>query len=75
MSRYIQKHAWSNTEASDLLDLLEEEYKKSDEERLMGDEFDFGSWTKDWLLTSGANTLEPYVQYDENGKIQFFSIK
>ena len=41
----------------------------------MGDEFDFGSWTKDWLLTSGANTLEPYVQYDENGKIQFFSIK
>ena len=45
---YFQKHAFGNSEFSDLLSALEE---------ASGRELD--SWAKEWLQTSGVNTLTP----------------
>ena len=48
---YFQQHAFGNSEFSDLLSALEE---------ASGRELD--SWAKEWLQTSGVNTLTPAVR-------------
>ncbi|MFZ1361422.1 MAG: aminopeptidase N [Candidatus Nanopelagicales bacterium] len=53
---YFKKHAWGNTELSDLLDALEESSGR-----------ELRSWSKQWLETTGVNTVTPEVLIAEDG--------
>ena len=60
---YFKKHAFANSEFSDLLSALEES---------SGRELD--SWAKEWLQTSGVNTLTPQFEVDDEGSYTSFSV-
>ena len=60
---YFGKHAFGNSEFSDLLSALEES---------SGRELD--SWAKEWLQTSGVNTLTPQFEIGEDGTYSSFSV-
>jgi aminopeptidase N len=60
---YFKRHAFGNSEFSDLLSALEES---------SGRELD--SWAKEWLQTSGVNTLAPNFQVDDEGSYTSFSV-
>ena len=53
---YFNKHAWGNTQLSDLLTELEAASGR-----------DLSDWTAQWLQTSGVNLLRPIVEVDANG--------
>ncbi len=53
---YFAKHAWGNTQLSDLLSELEATSGR-----------DLSGWTRDWLQTSGVNLLRPVVELREDG--------
>ena len=53
---YFNKHAWGNTQLSDLLTELEVTSGR-----------DLSDWTRQWLQTSGVNLLRPLVEVDSNG--------
>ena len=60
---YFKQHAFGNSEFSDLLSALEES---------SGRELD--SWAKEWLQTSGVNTLTPQFEVDADGSYASFSV-
>jgi aminopeptidase N len=60
---YFKRHAFGNSEFSDLLGALEE---------ASGRELD--SWAKEWLQTSGVNTLTPRFEVDDAGDYTSFSV-
>ena len=60
---YFKKHAFGNSEFSDLLSALEVS---------SGRELD--SWAKEWLQTSGVNTLIPEFELAEDGTYASFSV-
>ncbi len=60
---YFKSHAFGNSEFSDLLNALEES---------SGRELD--SWAKEWLQTSGVNTLTPGFEVDDAGSYTSFSV-
>jgi hypothetical protein len=41
----------------------------------MGENFDFKAWCDSWLVSSGVNTLEPVVEYNNDESIKSFTIK
>ena len=53
---YFNKHAWGNTQLSDLLTELEAASGR-----------DLSDWTRQWLQTSGVNLLRPIVETDAQG--------
>jgi aminopeptidase N len=53
---YFNKHAWGNTQLSDLLTELEATSGR-----------DLSGWTREWLQTSGVNLLRPIVTVDSEG--------
>jgi aminopeptidase N len=53
VSAYFQKHAWGNTELSDLLVELEATSGR-----------ELTTWSKKWLETAGVNTLSPEIKTD-----------
>jgi aminopeptidase N len=53
---YFTKHAWKNTELSDLLTELEKTSGR-----------DLSTWTQEWLQTSGVNLLRPRIEFADNG--------
>ncbi len=61
---YFQRHAFGNSEFSDLLAALE---------KSSGRELD--SWAKEWLQTSGVNTLVPRFELDADGAYTSFSVE
>jgi aminopeptidase N len=63
VSAYFAKHAYGNTELTDLLDELE---------RTSGREL--RSWSKLWLETAGVNTLRAAIETDDDGVIASFVI-
>ncbi len=63
LRRYFERHAFGNSEFSDLLSALEES---------SGRELD--SWAKEWLQTSGVNTLRPRFEIDDQGCYRAFSV-
>lgn len=63
VSAYFQKHAWENTELSDLLVELEATSGR-----------ELTTWSKKWLETAGVNTLSPEIRTDETGTITRFAI-
>ena len=60
---YFREHAFGNTEFGDLLRALEGP---------SGRELD--SWAKEWLQTSGVNTLAPVFELDDQGAYASFSV-
>lgn len=63
VAQYFKKHAWGNTELTDLLSELEQTSGR-----------DLSTWAKLWLETSGVNTLTPTVATDESGVITEFVV-
>lgn len=64
LNAYFGKHAWANTELSDLMVELEAASGR-----------DLTDWTERWLETAGVNTLIPHVEADEDGVITSFVIE
>jgi aminopeptidase N len=63
VSAYFKKHAYGNTELSDLLTELETTSGR-----------DLSGWSKLWLETAGVNTLKPAIETDAAGVITSFAI-
>ncbi len=53
---YFKKHAWGNTQLSDLLTELEAASGR-----------DLSDWTQQWLQTSGVNLFRPIIETDAQG--------
>ena len=64
VSAYFRKHAWGNTELSDLLVELEATSGR-----------DLSAWSKLWLETAGVNTLRPTIELDSHGRITSFVVE
>jgi aminopeptidase N len=60
---YFDRHAWGNTELSDLLNALEETSGR-----------DLSTWTKEWLETAGLNTLRANFAVDDQGAFTSFEL-
>ncbi|MCX6457490.1 MAG: aminopeptidase N, partial [Actinobacteria bacterium] len=58
LKAYFDKHAWKNTELSDLL-----------KELSISSGRDLDSWTKLWLQSSGATLLRPVIKTDDKNVI------
>ncbi len=56
INAYFTKHAWGNTELSDLLSELEAVSGR-----------DLSGWTAEWLQTSGVNLMRPEITLNEDG--------
>ncbi|MGA5823599.1 aminopeptidase N [Kitasatospora sp. NPDC094028] len=56
--RYFKRHAFGNTELTDLLDVLAETSGR-----------DLRTWAAAWLQTAGVNALTPQVTADAEGRI------
>lgn len=61
---YFNKHAWGNTQLTDLLTELEAASGR-----------DLSDWTAQWLQTSGVNLLRPIVEVDSAGNYTRFAIE
>ena len=64
VANYFKKHAYGNTELSDLLVELE---KTSGRE--------LTQWSKQWLETAGVNTLRPLIETTADGTITSFVVQ
>ncbi|MGP9537591.1 aminopeptidase N [Brachybacterium sp. AOP43-C2-M15] len=60
---YFAKHAWGNTELSDLLAELEATSGR-----------DLSSWAQLWLQQAGVTTLHPVIERDGDGTVTSFAI-
>ena len=60
---YFSKHAWRNTELSDLMVELEKASGR-----------DLDQWGRLWLETAGVNTLKPELETDADGNLSSFAI-
>lgn len=63
VSAYFKKHAFGNTELSDLLVELEKASGR-----------DLTEWASLWLETAGVNTLRPELTVAEDGTIESFAV-
>ncbi|ODT23435.1 aminopeptidase N [Microbacterium sp. SCN 69-37] len=63
VGQYFQKHAFGNTELSDLLVELEATSGR-----------DLSGWSQKWLETAGVNTLAPELRVSDDGVISRFAI-
>lgn len=61
---YFQKHAFGNSEFSDLLTALEETSGR-----------DLVTWANAWLQTSGVNTLAADFTLDDEGRFATFAVR
>ena len=63
VGQYFQKHAWGNTELTDLLSELEATSGR-----------ELTTWAQLWLETAGVNTLRPELTVDDAGVITSFAV-
>ncbi|ANP72944.1 aminopeptidase N [Cryobacterium arcticum] len=63
VASYFKKHAWGNTELTDLLVELEAASGR-----------DLSGWAALWLETAGVNTLRPQIEVDDAGVITAFAV-
>src|SRR4029453_3255622 len=61
---YFTKHAYGNTELTDLLTELEAASGR-----------ELGAWAEEWLQTSGVNTLRADFDVDANGHFTRFDVE
>ena len=74
LSAYFKKYQWQNAEYKDLIQSFENEFKDK-MNQTMGKNLTFSDWSNQWLTSSGVNTLQPIVEYNEDGSIKALSIK
>ncbi|HEX6247528.1 MAG TPA: aminopeptidase N, partial [Nocardioidaceae bacterium] len=60
---YFKRHAFGNSELSDLLGALEKASGR-----------DLHAWAEEWLQTSGVNTLAPAFEVDDEGRFTSFAV-
>ncbi|MGH2722011.1 MAG: aminopeptidase N, partial [Actinomycetota bacterium] len=60
---YFPRHAYGNTELSDLLRALEEASGR-----------DLSNWSAQWLETAGINTIRPEFTLDDRGRFSSFAL-
>ena len=60
---YFEKHAFANSEFTDLLAALEETSGR-----------DLDAWADEWLRTSGVNTLTPVFEVGDDGTFTTFAV-
>ncbi len=60
---YFAAHAYGNSELTDLLSALEESSGR-----------ELGSWAKEWLQTSGVNTVRPVFELADDGTFASFIV-
>ncbi|WP_240630127.1 aminopeptidase N [Specibacter cremeus] len=60
---YFAKHAWGNTELTDLMVELEKASGR-----------DLADWSEKWLETAGVNAFAPELSVDDDGVITSFAI-
>ncbi|MEZ5128757.1 MAG: aminopeptidase N [Micropruina glycogenica] len=60
---YFARHAWGNTQLSDLLEALEESSGR-----------DLSFFTGQWLQTAGVNTLTCQYELDDEGRFTSFAV-
>jgi aminopeptidase N len=63
VAAYFKKHAWGNTELTDLLAELELTSGRK-----------LTEWSKLWLETAGVNTLRPAFETDAEGRFSSFAV-
>ncbi|WP_193509773.1 aminopeptidase N [Cryobacterium sp. BB736] len=63
VAAYFKKHAYGNTELTDLMAELEVTSGR-----------DLSGWSKMWLETAGVNTLRPEIETDASGTITSFAV-
>ncbi|MFZ4511714.1 MAG: aminopeptidase N, partial [Candidatus Nanopelagicales bacterium] len=63
INAYFTKHAWGNTELTDLLSELEAASGR-----------DLSGWTAEWLQTSGVNLMRPDLDVAEDGTYRSVAI-
>ncbi len=63
VAQYFKKHAYGNTELSDLFVELEQTSGR-----------ELSGWAKLWLETAGVNTLRPEIETDDGGLITSFAL-
>ena len=61
--QYFQRHAYGNTSLSDLLGALHAASGR-----------DLSDWSRQWLETTGVNSLRPEITVDESGVITSFAV-
>ena len=61
---YFKKHAFANSEFSDLLTALEAASGR-----------ELSAWAEEWLQTSGVNTLEPVFEVGDDGTFTSFAVR
>ncbi len=64
VAQYFKKHAWGNTELTDLLVELEATSGR-----------ELQSWSKLWLETAGVNTLSPVLETNDGDVITAFAVR
>src|SRR3954447_10776781 len=64
LRQYFKDHAYANSEFVDLLTALE---------KASGRELD--AWAKEWLQTSGVNTLAPEFELGDDGRYASFGVR
>jgi aminopeptidase N len=64
LREYFRRHAFGNTDFSDLLAALEETSGR-----------DLGSWAEEWLQTTGVNTLAADFTVDDEGRFTSFAVR
>ena len=60
---YFTRHAFGNSQLTDLLKALEESSGR-----------ELGSWAKEWLQTSGVNTVRPVLEVGDDGTFTSFVV-
>ncbi|HWA64823.1 MAG TPA: aminopeptidase N [Mycobacteriales bacterium] len=61
---YFSQHAYANTTLPDFLSALETASGR-----------DMSAWAKEWLQTSGVNTLRPSFEVDDEGRFSSFAVE
>jgi aminopeptidase N len=61
--KYFAAHSYGNAALADLLSALEETSGR-----------DLGAWSREWLETSGVNTLRPSYSVDSDGRFTSFTV-
>ena len=64
LREYFRKHAWGNTQLRDLLVELTAASGR-----------DLSDWTRQWLETSGVNTVRPQFTVDATGRFATFAVE
>ena len=64
LASYFKKHAFANSEFTDLLSALESASGR-----------DLASWAEEWLQTSGVNTLSPAFEVADDGTFTSFAVR